>query len=188
MNIRRSIAIMFVTCLLGTFALARNTSRHFKAVDCGYEFDYPAEWTVESLPPDKYTSCAVRIRPNDFTKRIAKNDVDIYTVTVSVPGGGTFLDAASRNGFDFYKGEWVTVGRQGSRGEASVINTPEWSGLRGTADVGCHHEHGGYAGLCEFERLVVQNSAGNIWDMEGGPKTSETLKMVLSTFRFERKQ
>ncbi len=184
---RRVVSILLVAIFISAYVFAQDASRHFKSTaECGYEFDYPAGWSAEALPADKYTRCAAQVRPLDFKKRMAENDVDIYTLTVSVPGGGTFLDAANRSGFDFYGGKWVTRGRLGHRGSASIFVTTQWSGVRGKADVGCHHEHGGYAGLCEFERVVVQNLDEDMWVMEGGPQTGQVFERVLATFRFAR--
>jgi hypothetical protein len=125
---RRVVSILLVVILISACVSAQDTSRHFKSTaECGYEFDYPAGWRAEALPADKYTSCAAQIRPVDFKKRMAKYDVDVYTLTVSVPGGGTFLDVASRSGFDFWEGKWVTRGRMGHRSSASVFQTAQWS-------------------------------------------------------------
>jgi hypothetical protein len=165
-------------------AWAASPSHFVSNKPCTFEFDYPADWQVTPLPPDKMTHCAVQIRPKDFAARMAKYDVDLHTVYVSVPGGGTFLNAASSSGFDFYRGHWATTGRQNIHGEATVVNGDRWSGVKGTATVGCHHEHGGYAGLCEFERAVLEDKDENIWTIEGGPQTSATFEMVLATFKF----
>jgi hypothetical protein len=134
------------------------------------------------LPAGKRTGCSVQLRPKDFADRTAEYDVDVYTLELSAPGSGTFLDAANSSGFDFYKGQWVTRGRHGARDEATVINDERWSGLKGVALVGCHHEHDGYAGLCELARLVLQDERENIWTMEGGPQTEEVFEMIFSSF------
>ena len=74
-------------------------------------------------------------------------DVNLHTLVVDVQSGA-FLRIASKAGFDFDRGQWITRGRMDQPGYATVINTDKWSGVRGTATIGCYHTgtEGGYAG------------------------------------------
>jgi hypothetical protein len=116
---------------------------------------------------------------------MSEDDVDVYTIDLTRANSGTFLDAAGDAGFDFYNGAWVTVGRHGIRGKAEVVKLDRWSGLRGSATIGCYHEHGGYAGLCDFDRLVLEDGDDNIWSMEGRPQASEAFEVILRSFKFQ---
>ena len=101
-----------------------------------------------------------------------------------------FLRVANEAGFDFDFGQWITRGRMGQPGYATVINTDKWSGVRGTATVGCYHTgtEGGYAVLCEFERLAVRepNFLGNVLLMSGGPQTGDSFEMIFNSFELEK--
>ena len=119
---------------------------------------------------------------------MAKWDVDVHTLFISPNENTTFLRAVDEAGFDFQYGEWVILGRHGAAANAKVVKTEKWSGVRGIAQVGCHHEKGGYAGICEFERLVVRDAKDRILTMDGGPQTGAAFELVFSTFDFRDEQ
>jgi hypothetical protein len=49
-------------------------SRHYKSArECGFEFDYPGDWVVESIAKER---CRVRLRPRDFAERMKETDID----------------------------------------------------------------------------------------------------------------
>lgn len=158
---------------------------HYVGTSCRIEFDVPSGWVVtEAKPEPAYNErCAVEVRPRDLAKRMEKDDVDRYTIRVSVPAGGSFLSAADEY-FAFRKGRWITEGRQGLEDGAEVVNYGVWSGLRGSATVGCFHEGGGYAGLCDSPRAVLEDDFENVWIIEGGGWSYPAFDMILHTFKF----
>ncbi len=161
-------------------------TRHYSSPkQCGFEFDYPGDWVAVPLPDDETAWCRVRLRPNDFAQQMEEYDVDVYTLEVG-RAKGEFLEAAAHNFFDFVKGKWVVLGRQGIHGDAEIVVTERWNGLKGVAAVGCYHEgpDGGYAGLCELSRLVLRDEDDNIWAMEGGPQSDKVFDAILASFRF----
>ncbi len=115
---------------------------------------------------------------------MAANDVDVFTLRVQV-SEGTFLQEASENGFDF-NGAWVVMGRLGASHEAQISNANGWLTLRGIAEVGCHHEKGGDAGLCDEYRSVAKHRDDDrVVAIVGGSQTEEALAVVLKTFKFQ---
>jgi hypothetical protein len=114
---------------------------------------------------------------------MAEDDVDVYTLTVQV-SEGTFLQAASENGFDF-DGQWTVLGRQGLSAKAQVTNANGWMILQGTAAVGCFHEKGVNAGLCAEHRVVAKyRNDGRIVVIVAAPQAEVTAGAILKTFKF----
>jgi len=124
----------------------------------------------------------VEVIPKDIDKRLRKNDVNVYTVEISIPTETSFLRAADAAGFEFHNGKWFTRGR--TRGGATLIATDAWSGVRGTASSACYHERGGRAGLCEYSVLIVEDDEENMWTMEAAPQGEDVFNLVLKTFKF----
>jgi hypothetical protein len=149
--------------------------------ECGFEFDYPGDWVIASTGGE--TSCRVQLRPRDFADRMKARDVDVYTLDVGLERG-KFLAVAANSSFDFFRGEWVTLGRLGMRTGAEVVTTDRWHGLRGVAVVSCFHEAGGNAGLCEEPVLLLRDDDENVWSMRGGPQSGDVFDVILATFRF----
>lgn len=187
----KSILIAVSAIIILTFSPAATAhagdQQTYTHPTCGFSFQYPSSWQV--VPNSKYIKdrCAVTLRPHNFKEFMEKFDVDVYTLVVSMKFGG-FLRAADRAGFDFHDGELVMACCVGMTDEAKVIKTEKWSGVRGIATMRCHHEKGGYAGLCEFERLVVRDANDRILTMDGGPQTDAAFEPVFSTFSFKDEQ
>jgi len=172
------LGCLLVAALSAQFA---PVSSHYTSPECGFEFDYPGEW-VASVASDK-KPCRVRLRPRDFAARMNDRDVDVYTLELGLEPGD-FLAVAANNAFDFVRGKWVTLGRQGMHSDAEVVLTERWHGLRGASAAGCYHEAGGYAGVCEQQLIVLRDESDNIWSMTGGPQSASVFEAILATFRF----
>ena len=150
---------------------------------CAYSFDYPTEWRIVKNPDFVDGDCATTLRPADYERRMAQNDVDVFTLTVQV-SELSFLQQAAENGFDF-DGKWVVMGRSGTSNPAQVSNLNGWLTLRGIAEVGCHHQKGGFAGSCdEFRSVAKHQDDARVVAIVGGAKTEEALAVVLKTFKF----
>jgi hypothetical protein len=121
------------------------------------------------------------LRPVDYEKRMAEFDVDVYTVTVQV-SEHSFLQVADENGFDF-NGEWLVLGRQGASTGAEISKSNGRLTLTGTATIGCFHEKGGYAGLCEETRVVAKYEGDDrIVAITGN--NAGLVDTILTTFKF----
>jgi hypothetical protein len=172
-----TILLAFLFMLAGQ---APSTHEH-QNTRCSYFFQYPPDWQVVKNPGDVAEECVTTLRPADYEKRMAEFDVDVYTLTVQVYER-SFLQVADENGFDF-NGEWVVVGRQGATTGAEVSNNNGWLILSGTAGVGCFHEKGGYAGLCEEKRVVAKyESDHRIVAISGN--NAYLVDTILKTFKF----
>src|SRR5215831_20129230 len=99
-------------------------SQVYRNTQCSYSFAYPNGWQIVKNPEYVTGECTVTLRPADYARRMAELDVDVYTLTVQV-SEGTFLQAASENGFDF-DGQRMVLGRQGQSAEAEVTNANGW--------------------------------------------------------------
>jgi len=148
---------------------------------CSYSFEYPSGWQIVKSADD--LDCPATLRPVDYEKRIAGDDVDVYTLTVQV-AEGAFMEVAAENGFDF-DGKWKIQGRQGLSEEAQFTNVNGWMVLRGIAEVGCFHAKGGYAGLCAEHRIIAQHrSDGRIVVITAAAQAEDPISAILKTFKF----
>jgi hypothetical protein len=150
--------------------------------ECSYSFEYPNGWQIVKNPDYITKDCTVTLRPVDYEKRMAEDDVDLYTLTVQV-SEGSFLQVAADH-FDF-DGEWMILGRQGMRGEAQVSNVNGWLILRGLAEAGCFHEKGGYAGLCDQHRIVAKHQTDDqIVAITADAQAEAPIAVILKTIKF----
>ena len=158
------------------------TKHYTSSNECGFEFDYPANWVIVDIEK----ACFVQLRPDNFPELMKKLDVDVYSLEVGRERLN-FLEAASTNFFDFRNGGWVL-----SRGhaldvpvDADVVRTPGWSGVRGWAGTRCYNQAGDYAvGICDMQALVLRDADDGVWSMNGGPKSQDAFDAILASFRF----
>ena len=155
---------------------------------CPIEFDIAANWVAERVEPDagRDEQCAVEVKPSDLEERLATNDIDVYTIRVSLLRPSRFLDVAQKY-FTFRHGRWYIEGRSGVLDEATVIQGEPWSGLEGVATGGCSSTSGGYAGLCEVPFILMDDEKENIWMMEGGAQSSPAFDLIKKTLRLHRR-
>jgi hypothetical protein len=74
---------------------------------------------------------------------------------------------------------------QGMRGEAQVRNVNGWLILRGLAEVGCFHEKGGYAGLCDQHRIVAKHQTDDqIVAITADAQAEAPIAVILKTIKF----
>jgi hypothetical protein len=163
---------------------AQTSATHvYQNGQCSYSFEYADGWQIVRNPDDLSNDCPATLRRADYERRMSENDVDVYTLNVQV-SEGTFLQVAAEQGFDF-DGKWMIMGRQGSSDEAQVNNDNGWLILRGIAAVGCFHEKGGYAGLCEEHRVVAKHMSDHrVVAISGGAQTEDAINAILKTFKF----
>jgi hypothetical protein len=174
-----AILVAFLFILPGQTA----ATRIYQNNQCSYSFEYPNGWQIVKNPEYLTGDCAATLRPADYEKRMAEDDVDVYTLTVQL-SEGTFLQVAAENGFDF-DGKWTILGRQGLSDEAQVTNVNGWIILQGIAEVGCFHEKGGNAGLCAEHRVVAKHQSDDrSVVITAGPQAEDPIGSILKTFKF----
>jgi hypothetical protein len=174
--------------LYSSSAYCGSVSHYVGDKQCNIEFDYPSNWQVTRLPNEKDVTCQVQIRRKDYLERMKKNgdSEDSYTLVLQV-FDLSFLWAADQSGFDFYQGEWATIGRQGMRDTATVIKTKRWSGVKGVATAGCVLSKpidGVGVVPCNEYRAVLQDDYNDVWALSGGTDTEPAFEMILSSFKF----
>jgi hypothetical protein len=116
--------------LAGPARTPPGTTHFVRSLECpdAFEFHHPSDWVAV------------------FAAKMDDYDVDLYTLDVRAETRD-FLVAAAENYFDFDRGKWVLLGRQGIQGEVEVVSTARWHRLQGVTSVGCSYERqGGYAG------------------------------------------
>jgi hypothetical protein len=175
---------MGATVLVFLFVLSgQKAANHvYQNSQCSYSFEYPNEWQIVKNPDYRTGECSTTLRPADYEKRMAEDDVDVYTVTVQV-SEGTFLQAASENGFDF-DGQWTVLGRQGLSAKAQVTNANGWMILQGTAAVGCLRR-AATPGCAPSTGLSPNNrSDGRIVVIVAAPQAEVPAGAILKTFKF----
>jgi hypothetical protein len=72
---------------------------------------------------------------------------------------------------------------QGASTGAEVSNSNGWLILSGTAVVGCFHEKGGYAGICEEKRVVAKYQSDDRIVVISGHDEG-VVGTILKTFKF----
>jgi hypothetical protein len=167
-------------------ARAKPARSIYRSEKCAYQFSYPSNWTVEQDGADE---CNVSIAPADLEKRLAENDVDVWTIHLSLDPG-LFLRAAMDTGFDFSEGQWEVEGFDSFNGDATIFHEAPWWGLRGTSGVRCYHHTGGNAGFCQRVAVVAQsgnvhNGDARILKLTGFRQSRQMLDLILKTFRFD---
>ncbi len=151
---------------------------------CAYSFEYPDGWQIVKNPDYLTEDCPSTLRPVDYEKRMAKVDVDVYTLTVQV-SEGPFQQVTTENGFAFNNGKWTILGRLGLSVEAQLSNVNGWMTLQGIAEVGCFSEKGGYSGLCEEHRVVAKHQSNDrIVVVTAGAQAKNPIGTILKTFKF----
>ena len=171
----------FLAALLFILSRQAPTNHSYQNTQCSYSFEYPNGWQIVKSADD--LDCPATLRPVDYEKRMAEDDVDVYTLTVQV-SKGAFMDVGAENGFDF-DGKWKILGRQGLSEEAQFTNVNGWMILEGIAEVGCFHAKGGYAGLCAEHRIVAKHrSDDRIVVITAAAQAEEAIGSILKTFKF----
>jgi hypothetical protein len=162
----------------------QTTATHvYRNSQCSYSFEYIDGWQIVKNPDYLTGDCQATLRPADYAKRMAEDDVDVYTLTVQV-SEGPFLEVATENGFDF-DGKWTILGREGLSEDAQVTNVNGWMTLQGIVPVGCFHEKGGNAGLCDEHRVVAKHQSNDrIVVITAGPQAEDPIGTILKTFKF----
>jgi hypothetical protein len=164
---------------------AAETARERQAqlADCRLAFASPAGWQTDIR--ERNDVCWIRLRPEDWTQEIQSSDIDLPDYPVEVEARHqSFLSAAEQAGFEWRQGKWLAHGRQGMETDVEAISGEGWGGLRAAPQIGSHYKKGGFAGLAETDRILIQAKDGRIALIEGLGRAHEASEKILSTFRF----
>ena len=169
-------------CAIAIPSAQSDQRKHYVGpAECGFTFDYPADWVTSGT--GSRGDCRVRVRPIDFDDLKQDGSEDSYTLEVGRERGD-FLEVAAKNLFDFVRGRWVVREIPGQEADAAVVNTDRWHGLRGDVASRCFLPSLRVVAVCEKPTLVLRDDDDNIWSMTGGPQTEEAFDVILATFRF----
>ena len=161
----------------------------YKDKTCGVKFRYPKNWKVTMPPPDQEADqdkvdCQFLIRPPNFSQLMRELDVDLYSVEVELINAD-FKQEAER---DYFKqkgnGVWVALNMGEMEGMAEEFQKGRIRGLRATVTERCYHEHGGYAGICELMRAVLNNGGNRSATFDAGPQAEYEFQIILNSFKF----
>lgn len=183
-----SVMLLLVLFLSVSNAFADKSSRKtttqaYRDVKCGVSFEYAAGWMVR-----KGDECGVIVTPENLETRLRGDDVDVWSITISVRTG-KLLRTAADAGFDFVNGRWVMEGFDFMYGDAESFQKSPWWGLRGASDVREYHRTGGNAGFRRRVVIVAQSATVRTGDprilvLEGFRQSQPVMEEILSTFRF----
>gem|GEM_PF-4361524 len=188
-QINQSIPTKTTTNQTTTPAVDETTQwKTYKNQQWGIEFKYPEtyEVAVETNRSLGHGLFFVGLRPRGWTdteqfKYYDESDTPLG-IWVDVMN---FDEAATQAGFEKQNGNWVLLGRQGIPGEAKEITVQKWKGLSGITSIGFFQKGGGYAGLEDSGRAIINrdNDLSAFFDMT--PLiSSEIFNNVVSTFEF----
>jgi len=191
-----------LAALVAALAIAAPAAERISPERCHCSFDVPSGWHVQQIAP-----CAFGLRPKGWPRihgREDDRDFGKYAITIRVTRQ-SFREAA-RLGFfqrvDALRKEWnaadalpqkkptdwMVLGRQASRDDATWIRSDGWFGLRGATTVGYHYRRNGtgYWGLDSAYRAVL--STGR-WRtaiiMADNPFTESEFDAVVKSFKFQ---
>jgi hypothetical protein len=137
--------IFLIFLSLFTSNIIASSSERFVFKDCWYSIALSNNWSFNKKPSSK-NNCELEV----VNPKINAN------ISISV-GYKEYLILLREQGFDYFNNEWVTVGRQGSKGKAEKVILKHWHGFKGIVASGCHNEKG-YVGICSSEILVLRES------------------------------
>ncbi|OGE76189.1 MAG: hypothetical protein A3C85_02115 [Candidatus Doudnabacteria bacterium RIFCSPHIGHO2_02_FULL_48_21] len=160
----------------------------YKNQQFGFEFKYPEtyEVVVETNRSLGHGLFFVGLRPKSWTDTEQFKSYDesatLLGIWVDVM---SFNEAATQAGFEKQNGNWVLLGRQGILGEAKEITVQKWKGLSGITSVGSFQKGGGYAGLEDSGRAIINRDNDLSAFFEMTPLISEEVfNNLISTFKF----
>ncbi|MBL1384563.1 MAG: hypothetical protein COA35_007720 [Colwellia sp.] len=144
--------------------------------ECRFSIELTSDWYIEASPK-KDSKCELHIINN-------KSHSSVTELYVSL-GRSEFLNVASSNGFDYFKGDWVTLGRQSSYVKASEIQFGAWIGVKGKVHSGCHNGSG-YIGICSHYSVVIREAKlidGTVILIRGRAINEQILKSTYETIK-----
>src|SRR5262245_2284151 len=102
---------MILLTLVSILAAQTPATQTYQHRECRFSFQHPTDWRIVDNPDYVSERCAVVFRPMDYSRRMAEDGVDVFTVVIQV-SQEAFRQVAAENGFVF-DGEWQVRGRLG---------------------------------------------------------------------------
>ena len=172
----RLLSLVVATVLTGGSALAANTIR-FQDNFCRIAFRYSSDWEVVKNQDHgmEQHRCWLNVRPKNLKLPLTQDEnADDYTIAVIVDDVGFEEELQHFAYFERANGRWFGLGRLDVRSPAEAITGRGWSGVKGTATVGCYAEHGGYEG---YLRLTARNhqQRTTVSESRGGSADANTI-------------
>ena len=152
---------------------------------CHVRFETPRGWTIDVKKKTDVRVCEIAMEPRNWKELLEKDDgVRLHGVSVEIMEGNLETVLQSEGTFERRDGAWVILGRQGIESPASEIARNGWKGLTGISESGCHHEEGGYAGLCPVAVALVSNGK---WSaiVAGAPQSHDQFDRVMKSLKLE---
>ena len=165
-----------------------NQWKTYKNQQWGIEFKYPETYEIvtETNRSLGHGLFFVGLRPKGWTNSWQFKSYDKSDTPLGIwVDDMNFNEAVTQAGFDKLNGNWVLLGRQGIPGEAKEITVQKWKGLLGINLVGVFQKGGGYTGLEDSGKAIINrdNDLSAFFDMT--PLFSEEVfNNIVSTFKF----
>lgn len=157
--------------------------RRQRIADCRVDFALPADWQIDVRETKE--ACRIRVRPGNWKEEVHSSEVDLADYPLEIQlSFGPFLRAAEQSGFGWSQGRWMAFGRQGMESDVTEIRGKGWSGLQASPQIGMHYKRGGYAGLGDTDRILIQAKNGRIAFVEGLGLVHDSLTKIIETFVF----
>ncbi len=155
---------------------------------CGFKFNYPSNWLVADREPDPrlQSACRIVVRPKYLDALLAEYHADVHTIFVEVFDGDLPF-AAETSGFEYREEGWIVLGRHNMRGDAAVIESDQWRGLKGRRNSGCYQGkegEGPYVGLCEMAAAVLNDRGNRSATIDALPQGWAVFQIILESFEF----
>ena len=157
--------------------------RRGRLADCHADFALPSGWQIDVRESSQ--ECRIRLRPGNWKEELRASEIDVPDFPLEVRlSRRSFLQAAEEAGFAWRQGRWIAYGRQGMETGAVEIRGDTWVGLQASPSVGEHYKRGGYAGLGDADRVLIQAKDGRIAFIDGSGAVHVSLVNIVETFRF----
>ncbi len=181
------LSLSVAAVLTGGNALAANTVR-FQDSACRIAFRHSSDWEVVKSQDhgSEQHRCWLDVRPKNLKLPLTQDDsIDDYTIAAIVDDVAFEGELQQFAYFERANGRWFALERLDIRSPAEAITGRGWSGIKGTASVGCYPEHSGYEGLCESPRAIISNARRSL-SLMAGPQSQTQFEWILRSFEFRR--
>lgn len=157
--------------------------RRGRLSDCHVDFASPLGWQIDVRESSQ--ECRIQLRPGNWKEKVRASEIDLPDFPLEIRlSRKSFLKAAEEAGFAWRQGRWIAYGRQGMETGAAEIRGDTWVGLQASPNFGEHYKRGGYAGLGDADRVLIQARDGRIAFIDGSGAVHESFVNIVQTFRF----
>jgi len=177
--------VLAVLCVTAPCAFGVVSSwQKYQVSRCGITFEKPEDTSVriEQIGGE----CTLYLWPADWEKTRENADIVLPTFPTRITiETRNVTEIAAENGFEHSGDKWVVRGRAGSSQEAKAVKGRGWSGFIGFGEEGSSFKNGGgYAGLGDFERVLIMTDDGRVAVIESCP-VLEGIEHLVETLAFK---